>query len=189
MSTEKNVAAVAAVAGVPPQQADALALLLQMMLEKERVGLEKAKHDAVQVAAHDAQARLESEAFVQKNVAKQQNCNHLKGGRYRDSSAKIDYHVSQHVFIDGSQLVKCLLCGSRWVPTDTAEFFVRDGGTTKIYNWTGTGWRDALPGRPSVVEMLSKTTNKITRSETASGQTTGLPDAPKRIEGIEKISF
>jgi hypothetical protein len=80
MSTDKNIAAVAATAGVPPQQADALALLLQMMLEKERVGLEKAKHDAVQIAAHDAQARLESDAYTQKKVAQQQNCNHLNYG-------------------------------------------------------------------------------------------------------------
>jgi hypothetical protein len=189
MNTEKNTAAVAAAAGVPPQQADALALLLQMMLEKERVGLEKATHDAVQVAAHDAQARLESDAFIQKNVAKQQNCNHLKGGRYRDSSSKLDYHISQHVYIDGSQVVKCLLCSSKWSPTDTAEFFIRDGGKTKVFNWTGSGWRDSLAGRPSVIYMLSHTTNKITRSETASGQTAGVPDAPKRIEGIEKIQF
>jgi hypothetical protein len=124
-----------------------------------------------------------TDPFSKENVTKG------KGGRYRDSSAKIDYHVSQHVFIDGSQVVKCLLCSAKWVPTDTAEFFVRDGGATKVWNWTGSGWRDSLEGRPSVVFMLSHTTNKVTKSETASGQTTGGPDAPKKIEGIEKISF
>ena len=41
-------------------------------------------------------------------------CDHLKGGPTRSPAAGLDYNVSHHKFIDGSERVRCLNCGRKW---------------------------------------------------------------------------
>jgi hypothetical protein len=45
--------------------------------------------------------------------ARQERCKHLKGGRHV-KSACLDYNLMHHVFIDGSEVIKCLTCRKEW---------------------------------------------------------------------------
>lgn len=52
---------------------------------------------------------------------RQLRCKHLKGGRVRINSQK-DYAVRFHTFIDGSQSIKCQLCGKEVWNTPKTQF-------------------------------------------------------------------
>jgi hypothetical protein len=45
------------------------------------------------------------------------DCDHKKGGKLRRRYAT-DYAVTCHTFVDGSSLVKCMICGKKWKRTD-----------------------------------------------------------------------
>src|SRR5277367_4151394 len=76
------------------------------------------------------------------DLVKQATCKHLKGGKNRRKSSTKDYAVSMFTYISGETVIKCLLCGMKWRPTDTVERVARNG---KAYrNHTGRGWREAL---------------------------------------------
>jgi hypothetical protein len=68
---------------------------------------------------------------------KQKNCRHSKGGYVRGPI--VDYNISHHIFIDGSERIKCLTCSKTWVPSDP-------------------DWKD-------VVKMMYYSTNRTTTSE------------------------
>jgi hypothetical protein len=51
---------------------------------------------------------------------RQNECQHLKGGHVRSLAFK-DYAVTDHTYIDGSRLVRCMICRKRWAP-ETREW-------------------------------------------------------------------
>lgn len=94
----------------------------------------------------------------------------MKGNGTRTPSQAIDYNVITHQFVDGSVMKKCNTCKAKWTPTDTKEFFVRDG--RKFPNWTNFGW-DEVSRWPS--------TNRMTRSEVPASTT--AEDVPTTEDG------
>lgn len=51
---------------------------------------------------------------------RQDNCNHLKGGKNRMPGSK-DYAIANHVFIDGSRKIWCVICGKPFTVDEARE--------------------------------------------------------------------
>jgi hypothetical protein len=105
-------------------------------------------------------------------------CDHLKGkAGQRAFGAKVDYALSKHTFVDGTERIKCLKCAlAVWnirnhgkIPADTQQIIWRDRGNgyEQLPNpsyvkgnpkYPGIGWNEA-------VALLESTSNKESKSE------------------------
>lgn len=163
-----NIPAVvpAAVSTLDP---NALMALVQLLLQQQQDTLEAKQDKARAREARDKQHRLNSQYNEKNDKEKQRICTHRKGGKTGPKSNLIDYAVYMHRFINESVYIRCLICGMKWKPNDTAEHLVRRG--EKIDNHTGLGWKDAN-------QMLQNSTNKNSASEVLrdSGQGPIVPD-------------
>lgn len=121
---------------------DRLTEVLSALLEKENRIIQKEKLLEQQSQARDEERKRESERYTIAIIETQKACRHLKGGNGRTKSQQRDPAVYGHTFTDGKIQIKCTLCKAKWLPKDTAEYLDRNG--SKIPNWTGIGWREAL---------------------------------------------
>ncbi len=135
--------------------------LLSVMMAKEARLAEKEAALEVALKARDAQRRVESENYTISKIENQKNCKHLKGGKGRTRGQQRDPAVYPHTYTDGKIVIKCVLCGARWLPGDTDEYLTRNG--SKIPNWTNIGWRRAQ-------EMAEDSSNKASSSERFGGE-------------------
>jgi hypothetical protein len=173
--TEVNVEAVIAQAQSGASMTDAkLSALLAIMAAKEARIAEKEAALEVSLKAREAQRRKDSENYTIAKIETQKACKHLKGGAGRNRGQQKDPAVYSHIFTDRTQVIKCQLCGARWLPGDTDEYLTRNG--SKIPNWTGIGWRRA-------VEMAEDSSNKPSSSERFATQVTG--SMPKSDVGLD----
>lgn len=131
------------------------ALLTLMMMKEKRLIQKEADLERVQIE-RDKQARINSEQYTIAKIETQKKCRHLKGGKSRQRGQQKDPAVYAHTFTDGTTVIKCQICGARWMPKDTAEYLNRNGNA--IPNWTGIGWREAI-------ELASESSNKPSSSE------------------------
>lgn len=148
--------------------------LLSIMMAKEARIAEKEAALEVALKARDDQRRKESENYTVAKIQTQKNCKHLKGGKGRTRGQQRDPAVYAHTFTDGTIVIKCQLCGARWLPGDTDEFLKRNGNA--IPNWTGIGWRRAQ-------EMAEDSSNKASSSERFGGQQVS-GEMPKTEKGL-----
>lgn len=132
------------------------ATLLSIMMSKEVRIAEKEAALEVALQARDQQRRRDSENYTSAKIESQKACKHLKGGTGRQRAQAKDPAVYLHIFTDRTQVIKCTLCGARWLPGDTDEYLTRNG--SKMPNWTGIGWRRAW-------EMAEDSSNKMSSSE------------------------
>lgn len=155
---------------------DALLKALEIMAMREVRLSQKEEALEKQRKAIDAERRKESERYMIERIAKQSNCKHLKGGRFRSKGQQADPAVYHHRFTNGDQAIKCTLCHAKWTPQDTKEFLYRNGH--KITNWTKKGWEEAL-------QLAEESSNRPSSSEQFS-VTEVNPDAVKqKIEGLD----
>jgi hypothetical protein len=131
------------------------ALLQLMMLKEKRLIVKEAELERIQVE-RDKQAKVNSEQYTVAKIETQKSCRHLKGGKGRQRGQQKDPAVYAHTFTDGSTVIKCQLCGAKWMPKDTVEYIHRSGSA--IPNWTGIGWREAL-------ELAGESSNRPSSSE------------------------
>lgn len=155
--TEANMDSVLAQAASGGDLDDAgfKALLQLMMMKEKRLILKEAELERIQTH-RDQQARVNSEQYTISKIETQKNCKHLKGGKSRQRGQQKDPAVYAHTFTDGTTVIKCQICGARWMPKDTKEYLNRNGSA--IPNWTGIGWREAL-------ELAGESSNKPSSSE------------------------
>ncbi len=130
--------------------------LLSIMMAKEARLAEKEAALEVQIKARDQQRKHESEQYTISKIENQKSCRHLKGGKGRTRNQQRDPSVYFHTYTNGDRVIKCTLCGARWLPKDTVDYLDRNG--SKIPNWTGIGWREAF-------EMTEDSSNKPSSSE------------------------
>jgi hypothetical protein len=154
-SNEAALAAVGVKAGKMVTE-EGLFQLLSIMAAKEARIAEKEALLEVALAAKDKARRRDSENYTISKIETQKACRHLKGGKGRQRGQQRDPAVYHHIFTDRTQVIKCNLCGARWLPGDTDEYLTRNGN--KIPNWTGIGWRRAY-------EMCEDSSNKPSSSE------------------------
>jgi hypothetical protein len=138
--------------------------LLNLMMAKEARLAEKEVALEAALKARNEQRRRDSENYTIAKIENQKRCKHLKGGKGRTRGQQQDYAVFLHTFVDATQVIKCQLCGARWLSKDTKDYLDRNG--SKIPNWTKIGWNEAA-------EMLSASSNRPSSSErfTAAAQT------------------
>lgn len=147
-----NVAAPAAINTTDEK----LNLLLQLLLSQEARKAETEQNLENARKARNAQRELSARTHVEKQLVKQARCRHMKGGKHGPKSGVTDYCVGLHTYINGENIIKCMICGMKWKYQDTVEFLVRYG--KKIANHTKKGWNEAN-------EMLAQSTNKPSSSE------------------------
>lgn len=155
--TEANMDAVlqSAANGADLDDAGFKALLQLMMMKEKRLIVKEAELERVQ-GERDKQARINSEQYTIAKIETQKNCKHLKGGKSRQRGQQKDPAVYAHTFTDGTTVIKCQICGARWMPKDTKEYLHRN--SMSIPNWTSIGWREAL-------ELAGESSNKPSSSE------------------------
>ena len=130
-------------------------LLRSLMAREARLAKgELAQEEAL--LARKQQRALNTQNRNEKSFAKQQRCQHLKGGKIKSKTGIKDYALFHHTYIDKTQTIGCFICKMRWKPGDTKEFLVRRG--RKIRNHTKTGWLEAN-------EMFSQSSNTPSMSE------------------------
>lgn len=134
---------------------DFASLLTLMMAKEVRVAEKEAALNAA-IKARNDQRKKESENYTIAKIESQKKCKHLKGGASRQRNQSKDPAVYAHTFSDGTQVIKCTLCGARWMRKDTVQYLHRNGSS--IPNWTGIGWREAS-------EMVADSSNKSSSSE------------------------
>lgn len=170
-SNEPNVNAILTKATKGGISETDFAALLSIMMAKEVRIAEKEAALEVALQARDQQRRRDSENYTVAKIEAQKACKHLKGGASRSRAQQKDPAVYLHIFTDRTQVIKCQLCGARWMPGDTDEYLTRNG--SKIPNWTGIGWRRAW-------EMAEDSSNKMSSSERFAESTTSpLPKSDK----------
>ncbi len=153
--------------------------LLGLMMAKEARLAEKEAALEVSLKARDDQRRRDSENYTVTKIEGQKACKHLKGGKSRQRGQQKDPAVYLHTFTKGDRVIKCQLCGARWLPGDTEEYLTRNG--SKIPNWTGIGWARAI-------EMVEDSSNKPSASERFGNAPTGsmpkndLGEIPKNLQ-------
>lgn len=156
-----------------------MALLSIMMAKEARLAeKEAALEEALQ--ARDKQRKLESENYTISKITNQTNCKHLKGGKGRTRGQQRDPAVYAHTFTGGDIVIKCHLCGARWLPGDTDEFLKRNGSA--IPNWTGIGWRRAQ-------EMAEDSSNKSSSSERFGGQQIVVTEKTKVFSTVKNLQI
>jgi hypothetical protein len=174
--TEVDVDAVLAEASKHGNLSDAkFSALLSLMMAKEARLAEKEAYLEQQLAARDEERKKESERYTIDKIVNQKNCKHLKGGASRSRGQQRDPSVYAHTFTNGDIVIKCQLCGAKWMPKDTADYLDRNG--SKIPNWTGIGWREAL-------QMAQDSSNRPSSSERFFKPADGGTQAPKDTEGV-----
>lgn len=157
MSTEqKPVLAQGTPAATPALDPNMLYSLIQLLLTERQDALLEKKDKQRVVQAREDQSRLNSQYNEAEQKTRESMCTHKKGGRKGPKSAKLDYAVYFHTFVDASSYIRCLICGAKWKPRDTKEFLVRKG--KQVENHTGIGWKEAH-------EMLANSTNTPSASE------------------------
>jgi len=145
--------------------------LLSLMMAKEARLAEKEELLNQQIAAREDERKRESERYTISIIENQRKCKHLKGGAGRTKGHQRDPAVYGHTFTDGKVHIKCTLCKAKWMPKDTADYLDRNG--SKIPNWTGIGWREALAmaedssNRPSSSERFFAGASEQHVSDTA----------------------
>lgn len=145
--------------------------VLSALLAKENRIIQKEKLLEEQQAARDEERKKESERYTIAIIENQKACKHLKGGSSKARGQQRDPAVYAHTFTDGKVQIKCTLCKAKWMPKDTADYLERNG--SKIPNWTGIGWREALAmaedssNRPSSSERFFAGTREQQISEDA----------------------
>jgi hypothetical protein len=163
-----------ATSGGDLSDADFKSLLQLMMMKEKRLIIKEAELDRIQ-AERDKQAKINSEQYTIAKITTQKTCRHMKGGKSRQRGQQKDPAVYAHTFTDGTTVIKCQLCGAKWMPKDTAEYLFRNGSA--IPNWTGIGWREAI-------EMAGESSNKPSSSERFF-MTANTTQAPKSAEGVD----
>ena len=136
--------------------ADQLMAVLNVLLVKEARLAEKEANLEKQFQEKDKARRRESESYTVAKIENQKACKHLKGGKTRQRGQQRDPSVYVHTFTDRKIIIKCTLCGAKWMPKDTKDYLNRNGSA--IPNWTGIGWNEA-------VEMAEDSSNKPSSSE------------------------
>lgn len=64
--------------------------------------------------------RLTSQKFAELITRPpQENCSHLKGGKWRNRASYKDYAVIMHTFPDAHQEIKCMICGKTWTKSSS----------------------------------------------------------------------
>jgi hypothetical protein len=190
MSNDKKVVVVPASGQVPATEVDVNSVLqeakktgdlseakffalLNVLLAKEARLAEKEAALESAIQSREEQRRRECQQYTIEKMENQKNCRHLKGGRGRARGQQRDPSVYQHTFTDGSVVIKCTLCGAKWMPKDTREYVMRDGRA--IPNWTGISWQDAC-------EMVDDSSNKSSASEQFGSQ---RPDTTKAKQVLD----
>jgi len=161
--------------------ADQLMAVLNVLLKKEARLAEKEASLEKQFQEKDAARRKESDMYTVAKIENQKACRHLKGGKTRQRGQQRDPAVYVHTFTDRKVIIKCTLCGAKWMPKDTKEYLYRNGGA--IPNWTGIGWNEA-------VEMAEDSSNKPSSSERfpeGYSDASGLGHGSANDEAMEKI--
>jgi len=177
MAKEKNEAQDAGVENLITNNGVTSAQLtawISTMAAKEARIAEKEQALEVALKARDQQRRRDSENYTISKIETQKACRHLKGGIGRQRGQQKDPAVYSHIFTDRTQVIKCNLCGARWLPGDTDEYLTRNG--SKIPNWTRIGWGKAY-------EMTLDSSNKPSSSERFATQVQGT--MPKSNEGTD----
>jgi hypothetical protein len=136
--------------GTSVEQMLALLLAREAKVAAKEAALEK------RLEERDELRRRESEKMTESMINTQRDCKHLKGSNTRRRGQQKDPNVYMHTFGDGARMIKCNSCRAKWFPQDNAEFLTRSG--SKIPNWTGIGWRQA-------VEMLEESSNRASSTE------------------------
>jgi hypothetical protein len=154
-------------------QASLMQLLTIMAAKEARIAEKEAALEQA-LKAKDQARRRDSENYTIAKIELQKACKHLKGGKGRQRGQQKDPAVYSHIFTDRKQVIKCQLCGARWLPGDTDEYLTRNG--SKIPNWTGIGWRRA-------VEMAEDSSNRPSSSERFAEQAQGT--MPRSEAGTE----
>jgi hypothetical protein len=149
------------------------ALLSLMMAKEARIAEKEAALDTA-LKARDEQRRRDSENYTVAKIEGQKACRHLKGGKGRTRGQQKDPAVYMHTFTKGDRVIKCQLCGARWLPGDTDEYLTRNG--SKIPNWTNIGWARA-------VDMAADSSNKPSASERFGEEPKGT--MPKSRDGLD----
>jgi hypothetical protein len=80
-------------------------------IENERTRRQAAIRN-VAAEIRDAEDRHRAGQRLKEITKRQNNCSHLKGGGRL--ATHNDYAVWHHVFPDGSETIKCLICGKPW---------------------------------------------------------------------------
>lgn len=169
MSNEKAVTSSNQTAAIDASTSSKLERLLELLLVRESGALESEAAEKESQKARAVQREKNQVRNAYNLMVLQAKCLHIKGkGKKANYSPegqaairRDDPAIMFHRFIDGSMVIKCLLCQSRWKPGDTKEFLIRNGGK-KIPNHTRLSWEDA-------VALTYKSTNTMTSSETLLG--------------------
>jgi hypothetical protein len=178
-SVEQIIAEAATKGSLSDGKLDAV---LALMMAKEARLIEKERLLDEQIAARDAERKKESERYTLAIIENQMNCKHLKGGGNRRKSQAKDPSVYGHTFTDGKMHIKCTICKAKWMPGDTAEFYLRNG--KKVPNWTGIGWKEAS-------EMAADSSNRPSSSERffASPQEAAVKESALQVLNNENLQL
>jgi hypothetical protein len=144
-----------AAAGGDLNEVDFKSLLTLMMLKEKRLIQKEADLERIAIE-RDKQSRINSEQYTAAKIDTQKKCRHMKGGKSRQRGQQKDPAVYAHTFTDGTTVIKCQLCGAKWMPKDTKDYMIR--GKQTFPNWTNIGWHEAL-------EMAGESSNKPSSSE------------------------
>ena len=150
MSDKKDV-------NVESMERSALEKLAQALLAREMREAGKEAEERKRIEARQAQRDRNAKDQDISDIRKMRRCSHKKGRGQTIKGQLPDYNLSHHVFIDGSQYIRCLNCGMKWLPGDTAEIIYRDG--KKYKNFTKKSWEDVL------TLFADHSTNTTTKSE------------------------
>jgi hypothetical protein len=152
--------------------------LLELMIIKEGREAAREQQQLERLKAVTAQRERNARFTDAKLIAKQATCRHIKGEKHRQKGPNqiIDYNLSSHRFIDGTSVIKCLTCGAKWRPEDTAEFRYFKG--KKVVNHTHLGWLEVS----RLFEHQSS--NKASSSESILVVTSASPNASSIAEKV-----
>ena len=133
-----NVPSEQAAPATPLNLEQAVAMLLQMQVENQKLTQMMFQREArkeqeeqaliQRIEQRDKQRKLNAREFDRTRLLTQAQCKHQKGlGKGSIKGPVVDYAVYLHTFIDHSQTIKCRICKMSWRPGDTKEFLMING--------------------------------------------------------------
>ena len=160
--------------GFDPQMLTSLVALLLAERQDAMVDRDLKKK---QLEARDMQRRRNAAHDEESARRRQSICTHLKGQKSKVRVVNlVDYAVSFHTFVNNESYIRCLICGAKWKPNDTPQFFIRRG--EQIPNWTGLGWKDAQ-------KMATQSSNSPTSSEVVMARDYTPPEIATNPHAVE----
>ena len=160
--------------GFDPQMLTSLVALLLAERQDAMVDRDLKKK---QLEARDMQRRRNAAHDEESARRRQSICTHLKGQKSKVRVVNlVDYAVSFHTFVNNESYIRCLICGAKWKPNDTPQFFIRRG--EQIPNWTGLGWKDAQ-------RMATQSSNSPTSSEVVMARDYTPPEIATNPHAVE----